>query len=47
MVLLCQRHHWLVHEGGWQVVKTDDGSLLPVAPQHVFRLPRGPDPDFS
>ena len=43
MVLLCQRHHWLVHEGGWRVVKTDDGELMPVAPMHVFGLPRGPD----
>jgi hypothetical protein len=43
MVLLCGRHHWMVHEGEWQVVKTDDGELLPVAPMHVFGLPRGPD----
>ena len=38
MVLLCQRHHWMVHEGGWQVVKTDEG-LLPVAPMVVFGRP--------
>ena len=43
MVLLCQRHHWLAHEGGWQIVKTDQGELLPVAPAHFFRVPRGPD----
>ena len=43
MVLLCRRHHWMVHEGGWQVVKTDDEGLLPVGPMHVFGLPRGPD----
>ena len=39
MVLLCQRHHWMVHEGGWQVVKTEDESLLPVAPMLVFGRP--------
>ena len=21
LVLLCHRHHWMVHEGGWQLVK--------------------------
>jgi hypothetical protein len=45
MVLLCQRHHWMVHEGEWQLVKTDTDGLLPVAPRHSFfgGLPRGPD----
>lgn len=32
LVLLCHRHHWMVHEGGWQVVKTDDGRLVTVPP---------------
>jgi len=40
-VLLCHRHHWLVHEGGWQIVKTDDGRLMTIAPTVVFG--RGPD----
>lgn len=35
-VLLCMRHHHRVHEGGWQLVKTDDGRLLPVAPTITF-----------
>lgn len=43
MVLLCRRHHWMAHEGGWQLVKTDQGTLLPIAPMHVFGLPREPD----
>ena len=44
IVLLCQHHHWLVHEGGWQLVKTDDGELVPVAPQRLlWAAPRGPD----
>jgi len=45
LVLLCYRHHWMVHEGQWQLVKTDDGNLLAVPPRlDLFqRLARGPD----
>ena len=43
LVLLCHRHHWMVHEGGWQLVKVDDGSVMPIAPTVTFGLPRGPD----
>jgi len=43
MVLLCQRHHWMVHEGGWQMVRTDEGEIVPVAPQRLHWLARGPD----
>src|SRR5205823_794361 len=43
MALLCHRHHWMVHEGGWQIVKTESDGLLPVAPMHIFGMPRGPD----
>jgi Domain of unknown function (DUF222) len=42
-VLLCHRHHVLVHEGGWQLVKTDDGRLMPVAPTITFGRARAPD----
>ncbi len=42
-VLLCGRHHWRVHEGGWQLVKTEDGRIVPVAPTVSFGKPRGPD----
>src|SRR5712691_3923344 len=42
VVLLCRRHHWMVHEGEWQVVKADSGELLPVAPNYFPWLPRGP-----
>jgi hypothetical protein len=38
MVLLCLRHHWLVHEGKWQLIKTESGGLLAVPPQlDLFR----------
>lgn len=43
-VLLCQRHHWMVHEGGWQLVKTDEGRLMSIAPTITFGASaRGPD----
>jgi len=32
LVLLCHRHHWLVHEGGWELVRGDDGQIRAVAP---------------
>ncbi len=32
LVLLCHRHHSLVHEGGWQLVRADDGRLLTIPP---------------
>jgi hypothetical protein len=41
LVLLCHRHHWKVHEGGWQLVRTDDHRVVPIAPTITFG--RGPD----
>ncbi len=35
LVLLCHRHHWMVHEGGWQLVKTDEG-ILTIPPTASF-----------
>jgi hypothetical protein len=32
LVLLCHRHHWMVHEGGWQLLKDDEGRLLTIRP---------------
>lgn len=45
LVLLCYRHHWMVHEGRWQLVKTDDGQLLTIPPTFGFAThsARGPD----
>jgi hypothetical protein len=43
MVLLCRRHHRMVHEGEWQIVKTEE-RFLPIAPSFFSPwLPRGPD----
>jgi hypothetical protein len=44
LALLCYRHHWMVHEGRWQLVKTDDGRMLAIPPQLDMyqHLARGP-----
>jgi hypothetical protein len=42
-ILLCGRHHWKVHEGGWQLIKTQDGHVMPLAPTIRFGQPPAPD----
>jgi len=40
LALLCYRHHWMVHEGGWQLVKSDDGAgSAPGAPFRMLAIP--------
>jgi Domain of unknown function (DUF222)/HNH endonuclease len=43
LVLLCHRHHRKVHEGGWQLVMTAEGRVIPIAPTITFGQARGPD----
>jgi hypothetical protein len=44
LALLCYRHHWNVHEGGWQLVRTEAGKFMTVPPTVNFGPPaRGPD----
>jgi Domain of unknown function (DUF222) len=44
LTLLCYRHHWMVHEGNWQIVRGDDGRILTIPPTVTFGpSPRGPD----
>ena len=44
LVLLCHRHHWMVHEGGWQIVRGEDGKIVTIPPTVTFGPPsRGPD----
>ncbi len=44
LTLLCYRHHWMVHEGNWQIVRGDDGGMLTIPPTVTFGpSPRGPD----
>lgn len=47
MVLLCHRHHWLAHEGRWQLVRTDDGRLLTIPPDPRFPRPRAAPDEFD
>src|SRR5437588_4518053 len=42
-VLLCHRQHRMVHEGGWQLVRTEDGRLITIAPTVTFGRARAPD----
>src|SRR6267142_3469765 len=44
LILLCHRHHWMVHEGNWQIVRGDDGAMLTIPPTVTFGPnARGPD----
>src|SRR6202158_2136015 len=44
LTLLCYRHHYLVHEGNWQIVRGDDGRMITIPPTVTFGPPsRGPD----
>ena len=45
LVLLCHRHHWMVHEGGWSIVRTEKGEfvVIPPVPDVLAGLARGPD----
>jgi len=44
LVLLCYRHHWMVHEGDWQIVRSDDGCVYTIPPVIGFGpRSRGPD----
>jgi len=44
LILLCYRHHLMVHEGEWQIVRADDGRMLTIPPITPYqRLARGPD----
>src|SRR5438477_6485329 len=36
LVLLCRRHHRMVHEGGWQLIKTESGQIITIAPSSPF-----------
>jgi hypothetical protein len=36
LILLCHRHHRMVHEGCWQIVRGDDGLILTIPPTVSF-----------
>jgi len=44
MILLCQHHHWMVHEGGWRLSLAGDGRVLAIPPDTEYvPSPRAPD----
>lgn len=50
MILLCQHHHWMVHEGGWRLSLAADDRVLTIPPDteyvpspHSPDEPRAPD----
>jgi len=44
LILLCHRHHWMVHEGKWQLVRADDGRMLAIPPTVTFGMKPDRDP---
>ena len=47
MILLCQHHHWMVHEGGWCLSLAADGRVLAIPPETDFYPPQFYSPDIS
>ena len=45
LILLCHRHHWMVHEGKWQLVRSDDGRMLAIPPTVRFGMAAASRPD--
>lgn len=43
LILLCHRHHWMVHEGGWKLARADDGRLRAIPPVYDYYSARAPD----
>jgi hypothetical protein len=43
LILLCHRHQWMVHEGGWKLARSDDGRLLAIPPVYHYYRVRAPD----
>ena len=39
MILLCQHHHWMVHEGGWRLTLAADERVIAIAPDTEFYSP--------
>jgi hypothetical protein len=42
MVLLCRRHHRLVHEGGWVILQTPEGVITLARWRNEFWQTRAP-----
>ncbi|MHB8489615.1 MAG: hypothetical protein ACYDCS_12440 [Candidatus Dormibacteria bacterium] len=43
-MLLCHRHDWSIHEGGWQLVRAEHQRVLAIPPSHTHQSwTRAPD----
>ena len=36
LTLLCHRHHWMVHEGGWKLARANDNRLRAIPPTYDY-----------
>jgi hypothetical protein len=47
LVMICRAHHWKVHEGGWRLIRTDEGvvALPPVADDYATTGSQAHGPD--
>jgi hypothetical protein len=44
LILLCPKHHDLVHDGGWQIILTEEGKVETVRPAPItYGFGRSPD----
>ena len=43
LALVCHHHHWLLHEGGWQMAMTAEGKVVTIGPQYSPGDWRPPD----
>jgi len=45
--MICRAHHWKVHEGGWRLIRTDEGvvALPPVADDYATTGSQAHGPD--
>ncbi len=43
LILVCHRHHWMAHEGGWQLVRTNEGRFMAIPPRTFLPSARAPD----
>jgi hypothetical protein len=46
LLLLCHRHHWMVHEGGWKLARSDDDRVLAIPPTYDYWRVRELQPSY-
>jgi len=47
LALLCHRHHWMVHEGQWQLAPTEAGDYLALPPTPALFRGAASEPDVG